>query len=370
MNQQPSHNSLWFLFARSLSGEITAQEQSILKTILDQDIALQQQFDLMNRMWNAGEKNYVDTDDEEKNSISHILQLVKMDVVQEEELPAIGTEKRKSWLPGILKVAAIVILVVSSWMFFGSSKKAGEDLTKTLSAENGSRTRTILPDGSTVWVNAGSHISFDNDFKGQTREVTLNGEAYFDVVKNPQQPFIVHVSGYDIRVLGTAFNVKSYPDDKTIETTLLRGLVQVTKQGETKQRPIFLHPNEKLILDKNPVVESVDKQPEPVAHSASPANTEYKITQLDSGIEESARIETAWVYNRLEFRGDSFDDLAAKLERWYNVNIFFDDDKVKQLSFNGSFQQETIDQALTALKTAAAFDFAITGKDIHISSAH
>ena len=124
-------------------------------------------------------------------------------------------------------------------MFFGSSNTAKEeDSTKTLSAENGSRTRTILPDGSTVWVNAGSHISFDNDFKGQTREVTLNGEAYFDVVKNPKQPFIVHVSGYDIRVLGTAFNVKSYPGDKTIETTLLRGLVQVTKQGETK-RPLF-----------------------------------------------------------------------------------------------------------------------------------
>jgi ferric-dicitrate binding protein FerR (iron transport regulator) len=78
----------------------------------------------------------------------------------------------------------------------------------------------------------------------------LDGEAYFDVVKQPQRPFIVHVSGYDIKVLGTAFNVRSYATDKTVETTLLRGLVEVTKQGKAQQNPIFLHPNEKLIVEK------------------------------------------------------------------------------------------------------------------------
>ena len=117
MNQQPSHNSLWFLFARSLSGEITADEQVILKSILDHDVALQQQFDLMKRMWNAAEKNYTDTADEEKDSVSHILELVKTDGDVEEELAAIATKKHKLWIPAALKVAAIVILAVSSWMF-------------------------------------------------------------------------------------------------------------------------------------------------------------------------------------------------------------------------------------------------------------
>ncbi|MEP6844806.1 MAG: FecR domain-containing protein [Panacibacter sp.] len=357
--------------ARSLGGEATVLEEEQLRILLSQDSSLLQQYELMKRMWHAGEKQYQSaTDEEEKKSVSRILQLAKTETISKEEIPVVKIRSRRKSLYTVSSiVAAAIIVVVGLTYIYNSNKqnhKPGEEGNTQLVAENGSRTRTILPDGSTVWLNAGSHISFSENFTGSTREVTLNGEAYFDVVKQSERPFIVHVSGYDIRVLGTAFNVKSYATDKTVETTLLRGLVQVTKHGATKQKPIFLHPNEKLIVDKI-AANDAEKLPYTNMPAANQAEKEYVITPLSTSIKEIERIETAWVYNRLVFHGDSFIQLAQKLERWYNIKIVFDDTDVEQLSFNGSFENETAEQALIALKTAAPFNYSVDGKEIHIS---
>ena len=372
MQNQPSHNSLWFLMARSLSGECTAFEEEQLKQILSQDYSLQQQYDLMKRMWHISEKQQDDnTVKEEQQNICRILQLAKTEKISREDVSIIQIKNRKKYFYAITGVAAALVLIITAWLFSG--KKLNEVVltnakTQSLIAENGSRTRTILPDGSTIWLNAGSYVTFNKDFSGKTREVTLNGEAYFDVVKQPERPFIVHVSGYDVKVLGTAFNVKSYATDKTVETTLIRGLVQVLKQGDTKRKPIFLHPNEKLIVDKL-AAEKPANLPHDNTVAANILN-DYKITQLASPIHEDERIETAWVYNRLEFRGDNFSDLAGKLERWYNVKIIFDDKLVERLNFTGSFETETVAQAFAALKAAQLFNYRIEGKEIHVRSAN
>ncbi|CAN5680364.1 FecR family protein [soil metagenome] len=366
MQDQPSHNDLWFLMARSLSGESTAFEDEQLQYLLANDIALQQQYDLMKRMWYAGNKqDQKGMDEEEKKNISRILQLAKTEVITAEEIPVIQIRSRRKYFYALSGVAAVLFLIIAGWIYNYAGENIPDVKTQNLVAENGSRTRTILPDGSTVWLNAGSHISFSENFSGKIREVTLDGEAYFDVIKQPQRPFIVHVAGYDIRVLGTAFNVKSYTTDKTLETTLIRGLVQVTKQGKEQQQPILLHPNEKLIVDKI-AANVAEKLPDTnEATTNRPAN-EFKITPLSATAKENEIIETAWVFNRLEFRGDNFKELAGKLERWYNINIVFDDEDVQQLSFNGSFENETAEQALMALKTATLFDYSIEGKEIHI----
>lgn len=371
MQDQPSHNSLWFLMSRSLSGEATPLEEQQLQHILLQDISLQQQYELLRRMWEAGDKQYPETiDEEEKKSISRILQLARTEILPNEESLVTQARPFRKYFYALSAVAAVLLLFFAVWIYNSTNSESivADDIkTQNLVAENGSRTRTILPDGSTVWLNAGSHISFKEDFSGATREVTLDGEAYFDVIKQPQRPFIVHVSGYDIRVLGTAFNVKSYNTDKTVETTLIRGLVQVTKQGKQQQKPIMLHPNEKLIVDKV-AADAPEKLPYTDKAAANQVEEAFKITPLNSTIKEDQRIETAWVYNRLEFRGDSFTELAGKLERWYNVRIVFDDDAVQQLNFNGSFENETAEQALNALKIATPFNYSIEGKEIHIKN--
>ncbi|MBG9375313.1 FecR domain-containing protein [Panacibacter sp. DH6] len=357
--------------ARSLSGEATAEEQEQLMQILAQDFALQQQYDLMKRMWHPGEtKEEPNSIEEDTRHISRILQLAKTETIPGEDIPVIQIRSRRKYFYALSGVAAVLVIFIMAWMFTGTQRTSTppeKEAKQNLVAENGSRTRTILPDGSTVWLNAGSHVTYDKDFTGKTREVTLDGEAYFDVVKLPDRPFVVHVSGYDIRVLGTAFNVKSYVTDKTVETTLIRGLVQVTRHGAKVQKPILLHPNQKLIVGKL-AAESTTILPDDREAPQTKIADDYHITQLTTPVHEDERIETAWVYNRLLFRGESFAELASKMERWYNVKIVFDDDAVKQLNFTGSFETETVAEAFYALKAAQDFDFGITGKEIHVQS--
>lgn len=370
MQDQPTHNSLWFLMARSLSGEATLHEQEQLMQILAQDFALQQQYDLMKRMWHEGHaQEAANNIEEDSRHVSRILQLAKTETIPGEEIPVIQIKSRKKYFYAISGVAAVLVISVMPWMFSNrqpADAAPDKAIKQNIVAENGSRTRTILPDGSTVWLNAGSYVTYDNDFTGKTREVTLDGEAYFDVVKQPDRPFVVHVAGYDIRVLGTAFNVKSYVTDKTVETTLIRGLVQVSKHGERVQKPILLHPNQKLIVEK-PAAETTATLPDNEDADKNIPN-DYHITQLVTPIHEDERVETAWVYNRLVFRGESFAELAGKMERWYNVKIMFDDEAVKQLNFTGSFESETVSEAFYALKAAQDFDFGISGKEIHVQS--
>jgi len=192
-------------------------------------------------------------------------------------------------------------------------------------------------------------------------------KLFLYVVKNAHRPFIVHTSDIDIKVLGTAFNVKSYPEDKTVETTLYRGLVNVSRHNDEKKVAIELKPNQKLILSKQAAKDEVLLSDKTKPSTPKPS-TGFTITRIDSTKKENERFETAWLYSRLEFRGDSFEELGRKLERWYNVTIVFTDEKVKQLHLNGSFEQETVEQAFQALKEGFPINYKINNNEISVGS--
>jgi ferric-dicitrate binding protein FerR (iron transport regulator) len=358
--------------ARSLSGEATPEEQNELKHLLQNDEALQQHYDVIQRLWQNNKQPY-NADGGEEQKLQQIFKLAN----SEEKSPDAELLKKsfhKKRKRGIKKFAIpflVAIILVFSFVLWLNSNVITTPQTKSASqiveAKNGSRTRTILPDGSTVWLNAGSTIAYEGDMDGELREVHLTGEAFFDVVKVPSKPFIVHASGVDIKVLGTSFNVKSYPADKTIETTLIKGLVQVIVKGTAQQKPIVLHPNEKLTLQKNAADNSATLSHK---NTSNPSTSliNFQVTPIDTTASEAAHIETAWVYNKLAFHGDSFEELGKKLERWYNVEVVFEDDKVKLLNFNGSFEDESLEQAFKALKTAVPFNYKIIGHKIYIKS--
>ena len=157
-------------------------------------------------------------------------------------------------------------------------------------------------------------------------------------------------------------------EDKNVETTLYRGLVQVFRQGDETKTAVELKPNEKLVMAKDAASYTInlsDKNKSTVIK----AQPRFTITQIDSTKKENERIETAWVYSRLEFFGDNFEELAQKLQRWYNVTIIFTDDKVKKLVFRGSFEKETVEQAFSYLREAnPKFDFKIENHEIFIGS--
>jgi ferric-dicitrate binding protein FerR (iron transport regulator) len=191
----------------------------------------------------------------------------------------------------------------------------------------------------------------------------LDGEAFFDVVKDPAHPFIVHTSSLNIKVLGTSFNVKAYSRDKTMETTLIKGAVEVTRKDAPNAPRILLRPNEKLIFHAEPPAKDA------AATTASSSTNDVVVTTLKPYKGPNDLVETAWLRNRLEFRGDSFEELAAKMERWYNVRISFTDEGMKQnqqFRFTGSFEKETVTQALDELKLTAGFNYTINNNEIDI----
>jgi len=366
-----SPEKIWFLMSRNLSGEADPGEEQDLMQQLQQRPDLMQQYEMMKRMWNAW-AGWQQSGPPETARIHRILQLSAAedavrsnDTIEPTTRPA-PVIRWQGWkiVSRRVAIAAGLFIGLLALAYWYTGRRHGNSPNEII-AERGSKTRTILPDGSTVWLNAGSRIRYEPGFSGPLREVTLQGEAFFDVVKQPGRPFIVHAGDLHIKVLGTAFNVKSYDDDTTVETTLIRGLVQITGSGGTGQEPIYLHPHQKIVLPRNnskaPVIADAP------AHKAIAALPPHVIP-IDSSMKEDERVETSWVFNRLEFRGDTFTDLARKLERWYNINIHFEDEAAQALTFNGSLENETVEQAFLALEAAVPFRFTIKNNEVYISS--
>ena len=305
--------------ARSLSGESTLEENKELQLILQNNVSLQQQYDLLERFWKrpnidnkASENLSLNTD----KNIARIVQLANTtDMSQHLELtPSVRGRKRRTFL---YSAACALIIFCCATIFLWQGKSIVKDNSiaglQVLVAPNGSRSKTILPDGSVVWLNAGSKIYYNKDFSGKLREVRLEGEAFFDIQHNIQKPFIVHASDINIKVLGTAFNVKSYPADTSVETTLIRGLVQVTSSNDKQGKPIFLHPNEKIIINKNIDAFVSDKSGE-LSIEKKDQPISFKITRLSPTGPKEEPIETAWVNNRLVFKGTHATDAIDRLE--------------------------------------------------------
>ena len=364
-------DQIWYLIARVLNAEASPSEQEELNDLLSKDETLQQQYDLLVRIWKEKSDNIKDED----NIIASdtISRIIRRAAIESDDAEMVITRrKRQRRRRNIsLMAACLVCVTVTGWFWKYnnanvSSPVIEKPVKETIITQNGSRTRSLLADGTTVWLNVGSKLFCENDFNGATREVRLEGEAFFDVVKQPNRPFIVHTSGIDIKVLGTAFNVKSYPEDKTVETTLYRGLVQVLRHEDAAGKAIQLIPNQKLILSKHAANETAKLSEDRRPSVKEPES--FIITPIDSTKKESERFETAWLYSRLEFRGNSFEELAKKLERWYNVTIVFKDAKVKELNFNGVFEKETVEQAFNYLQTAIPFNFIIQDHEIFVES--
>ncbi|MHA4809201.1 FecR family protein [Flavitalea flava] len=227
---------------------------------------------------------------------------------------------------------------------------------------NGSRTHLVLPDGTLVWLNAGSRIRYEKNFGTDLREVTLIGEAFFDVAQNARKPFVIHTEKIDIKVLGTRFNVKSYPLEKTTEATLIRGSIEVSIKARPNER-IILKPNEKLVVAND---DSTLHRSGPAYHSGKIDESLVAIRKPTYESHTGTIIETSWIDNKLIFQDEEFRELARKMERWYGVTIRFDNPRQEELHFTGSFQKETIQQALEALKLTAVFKYAIEGNQITV----
>jgi len=271
---------------------------------------------------------------------------------------------KRRWLKFSLGIAASAFLLLLTFVVFKknipeplTAQKVPNDL-QTVQAEGISS--ITLKDGSTVRLNKGSKISYAKGFGDNNRELTLVGEAFFDVVKKNGQPFIIHTNTITIRVLGTAFNVKAYPEDKKTETSLMRGRIEVTLNTEPNNK-IVLMPTEKLVVDNayQPIA-GASEEDRPAKINLRNLATINKIQYYPA---DSTVVETAWVENKLVFRDESFEDLAIRLERFYNVQIEFADSRLLSKRLTGIFEKETINEALDALSITIPFRFIKKGNN-------
>jgi ferric-dicitrate binding protein FerR (iron transport regulator) len=257
-------------------------------------------------------------------------------------------------LAGAVAASVIVAVMVLKWTAGRAPVDSPMQYEIAQVSKPGERKSFQLPDGSKVMLNAGSSIKISKDFNHKFREILLEGEAFFDVAHNAQKPFIIHTLSMDVKVLGTIFNVKAYTADKIEETSLLSGSVEVTIKNKNNQK-IILHPNEKIILPVDFAADPGQKQPaiKPVEVKAE----SYKISGLTHNPVDSSLDEVSWVENQLTFNGNSFDEIAVRLERWYNVSISFEDEEVKEYRFTAIFDKKNISQVLDALQLSRHFTY-------------
>ena len=354
------------MVAKKLSGEASEEEMRELETLLRSNPEFHYPMQTISDLWHSSQNLHTNKDEANRAFDKHLERMQALNITFEKSNDISADEptgkNRKRIILFGLGAIAISVLLLGVKLFSTSADQArSPKIDSEVSTRYGSKTNLVLPDGTKVWLNAGSKLNYDKNYGNSIREVSLTGEAYFDVVKNPEKPFLIHTSKIDIKVLGTAFNVKSYPGEKTIETSLIRGSIEITFKDRPSEK-VILKPNEKLVVatDETPVIvakkQSFKQTNEPIV----------AISHLNYYRRDSTIIETAWVQDKLFFQDESFRDLAAQMERWYDVNIRFDNSERDTLHFTGSFEKETIQQALDALQLTARFNYNIRGNQITI----
>jgi len=266
-------------------------------------------------------------------------------------------------------IAGIMIAgMAAAWVFLkpnqGPQVAASISKPAEVVTRHGARSKILLPDGTNVWLNSGSKITYNKDLDTSTiREVYLSGEAFFDVVKYAKRPFIIHTAKMDVKVLGTQFNVKAYDDDKTTETSLIKGSVEVSLKNNPG-RKYLLKPNQKLVISNDQPLKAAKGMATVALPEVATNLVEIKPLTYLQGTETD--IESSWTKNLLSFEDEAFIDVAKKMERWYDVSIEFKNKRWEDKFLNGSFEKESLEQALKALKYTTGFNYKIDHNKITI----
>lgn len=242
----------------------------------------------------------------------------------------------------------------------------------------GSKSLIILSDSTRVWLNAGSSLRYTTSYDVKERDVYLRGEGYFDVAANQKLPFRVHASDLLIHSLGTEFNVKAYPEEETVETTLVSGIVRLerkTPEGETEK--VLLRPNQRASFAQKTKTIKVDYVSDDTVAGElegpdiKPVIKAAPIKAAPDAPEKIAiepvfntSIYTSWKDKRFVFERESMSDLAVKLERIYDVKIIFKDEELKDYNLTGSLEQETLEQLLNAVRLTIPLDFSIEKNNV------
>ena len=278
------------------------------------------------------------TDDSKKEELNmkDIFERIWDRILQKEKEKKGQTFRFYTWM----KVAAALVLgVIIGSLVFNKPEKA-EPVYYTSLAPKGSVSQMVLPDSTFICLNSGSTLKYVINGKKGNREVYLDGEAWFQVQKSADRPFIVHTGFYDVQVTGTEFNIKAYAEDAEVVTTLEKGSVVVSSGNIRLKEPSTMKPGEQLAYNKGTKNVSLKN-----------VNTKWF---------------TSWKDNKLIFVNMNLKELMVLLERKYGVDIRIDDPKILNYHYDGTFKNETILEVLNLLAETLPIRYSINNQIIEI----
>lgn len=333
-----------FLVSKKFSGEASLKELQELDSILLSNPDYLKQYKLLSQYWEQ-------QDNPNQVFVEGALQKALLRL----NLPANpfyeeAVSKRKRFFLFTGTAAACVAAVAIAFLLF-SQLHESKDVPASLAGfekkqnSKGTKSTIQLADGSKVWLNADSKIQYPELFEGNTREVYLNGEAFFDVIKNAKKPFIIHLANGTVRVLGTSFNIRAYDNEKSVETSVATGKVAFipSYKGDARRRDtVFITPNNKV----------------------SYTYSSEKLSILPTLPAD----DKAWIEGRLIFKAMSLHDIAIELERNFGKNVVFLDDALKDYILTGSFKNNTLEEVMYYLSKTKGFYYKITNTELLIAA--
>jgi ferric-dicitrate binding protein FerR (iron transport regulator) len=259
-------------------------------------------------------------------------------------IPHLGNNSLSiNWTNVFYKVAAILflpLLITTIWSLSRPNAKVISEQSTwvELNTPMGAKMNFELPDGSRVWLNDGSKIKYPSQFTGNQREIFLEGEAFFQVAKNEKLPFILKNKSATVKVTGTSFNIRAFPDEQIYEATLNSGAIEleIPETSVKAGHKMVMKPGEQIRLNTQTGI--------------------YEAKKVD------AEAFNAWINGKLLFRDAPMDEVMRKLERWYNADIVIDSPELKNILITATFQEEKLSQALELLSFATPIKYSISNR--------
>jgi ferric-dicitrate binding protein FerR (iron transport regulator) len=327
---EPTIDHKDLLITRYISGNATEAEKEELQRWISESPANKKIFDNTQRIWDKTPKYFTKEQQEsDLNKIKH--QIAERDARFGKKV------NLKNWFVRAAAILVLPIMLGIGW-YLGHSGLQAKTAVCEVSAPQGQISKCVLADGTQVWLNAGSTLSYDAMWNGNIRDVKLDGEAYFIVAKNKKKPFVVTSGQAQIKVLGTIFNLKAYPNENLIEATLEEGKIEFSLTKGNAE-PIELKPGDQLVY-----------------HVAE--------KKIELGVVETY-LHTAWKDGKYVFKDADLQTIVHELERLYDVKIHTENDSLLNLRFRGMFEyDQNIFSALETLERTTNLRYRMNGRDI------
>jgi transmembrane sensor len=252
----------------------------------------------------------------------------------------------------ILRAAAVILVAFFTGLFvqyhidtmeqIAAEQTAAFNVLQELETEKGEKARVTFSDGTRVTLNSASSVKFPQEFRGGTREVYLEGEAFFEVSNNPNQPFIVHSQDAKVEVLGTEFNVRGWGDDPGVEVVVKGGKVSVQSLSSVSDDP-----SEAEVIVTGGYSTRLERGQNPIA----PQRVDVVHHLL-------------WTSGGMHFDNDPFNQVVKELERRFNVNITVADQTLMDVPYTGTFQYAELDEVLTVIAASMEVGFSREGSEV------